>query len=161
VTVPSRENAFIVFAQRTDARIDIEGWNAYATRFFSTRIGLTTDKRYAVDEPALCTDEAEFVVAPEGEPPGVRSTFARPCEPHDRSLAEAVDGRAGNTGLALLARRCGMIWMVAREEEPDPLALRLAAILAGVLLGPVLDAAAGELFGVKTARSKLESIARR
>jgi hypothetical protein len=158
VTAPSRENAFIVFAQRSDARVDIDGWNAHAARFFATRIGLTADKRYSAAEPPPRTDEAEFVVAPEGEPPGVRSTLARPSEADDRALAETIDARAGITGLALLARRCGMIWMVAREGERDRLALRLAAILASILLGPVLDAAAGELFGVKTARAKLDAM---
>jgi hypothetical protein len=158
VTAPSRENAFIVFAQRSDARVDIDGWNAHAARFFATRIGLTTEKRYSAGGPAPRTDEAEFVVAPEGEPPGVRSTLARPCDADDRALAETIDARAGNTGLGLLAQRCGMVWMVAREEPRDRLALRLAAILASILLGPVLDAAAGELFGVKTARSKLDAM---
>ncbi|HZU83705.1 MAG TPA: hypothetical protein VE987_12345, partial [Polyangiaceae bacterium] len=58
--------------------------------------------------------------------------------------------------LARLARRCQTLWLIAREASPDPLALRLAAILASVLLGPIVDAAYEEIFGVKTARSKLE-----
>ena len=61
------------------------------------------------------------------------------------------------TGLALLARRCQAVWIVERADgEPDRLALLLSAILASVLLGPILDPARGELFGVKTARAKLE-----
>jgi hypothetical protein len=156
VTPPSREDAFVVFAQREDARVDIAGWNAHATRFFVTRIGLTADKDYPAGEPAPRVDEAAFVVAPADEPPGVRSAFARPCDAEDYALADATDARAGYTGLALLARRCGTVWLVAREEPRDLLALRLAAILASVLLGPILDTRAGELFGVKTARAKLE-----
>jgi hypothetical protein len=161
VTPPSREQALTVFAQRTDARIDIDIWNAQATRFFATRIGLASDKTYSAREGAPRTDEAVFVVAPNDEPPGLRSTFARPCEPDDYALAEAAD--LSGSGLALLARRCGMVWLVLLEKEHekdapvDRLALRLAAIMASILLGPILDVTAGELFGVKTARAKLEA----
>ena len=55
-----------------------------------------------------------------------------------------------------MARRCQTVWLVARTDDADPLALRLAAILASVVLGPILDARGPELFGVKTARAKLE-----
>jgi hypothetical protein len=149
---PRREDAFVVFAQRSDARIDVQVWSAHAERFFATRLGLTADKRYGGDEPS--TDQATFVVAPEGEPPGIRHVFARPGQADDFALAEAAD--TAGTGLALLARRCGMVWLVLREMRRDPLALRLAAILASVLLGPILDYSANELFGVKTARAKLD-----
>lgn len=155
---PDRKKAFVVFAQREDASVDIDAWNAHAMRFFATRIGLTTDPpRAAAGAASPLALEVTFVVAPQGEPPGMRSAFARPREPGDYALAEAADARAGDTGLALLARRCGMVWLVVRAGEPDPLALRLAAILASVLLGPILDESAGELFGVKTARAKLDS----
>ena len=155
MTPPLREDAFVVFAQRADARVDIGAWDAHAMRFFATRIGLSADKRYVAREAAPRTDEATFVVAPNGAPPGIRQAFARPCEAGDYALAEAADARAGGTGLALLARRCGMVWLVAREASPDPIALSLAAIMASVLLGPILDCTANELFGVKTARAKL------
>jgi hypothetical protein len=160
VTPPSPENALFVFAQRTDARIDIDTWNAHATRFFATRIGLTADKRYADGEAPSHTDTVSFVVAPDGEPPGVRTAIARPCEPGDYAIAEAIEAKGGYTGLSLLARRCAMAWMVVRDGREDRTALRLAAILASVLLGPILDASAEELFGVKTARAKLDFLAR-
>jgi hypothetical protein len=160
VTPPSRENALFVFAQRTDARIDIDTWNANATRFFATRIGLTADKRYVDGEPPPRTDTVSFVIAPNGEPPGVRTVTARPCEAGDYALAEAIEAKGGFTGLSRLARRCAMAWVIVRDGPEDMTALRLAAILASVLLGPILDASAEELFGVKTARAKLESLAR-
>ncbi len=158
VTPPTREHAYLVFAQQDDARIDIDAWNAHATRFFATRIGLTTERRYVTGERLPRRDEVELIVAPDGELPGRRSAFARPSEAEDLALAEAADARAGSTGLGLLARRCATVWLVARIAQPDGLALRLAAILASVLLGPILDGAAGELFGVKTARAKLEAL---
>ena len=156
VVLPTREEALLVFGQCTNARVDVEAWNAHAVRFFSTRIGLTIEKRYELGIPPPSSDDFEFVVAPEDETSGIRSVFARPCEANDVDLADAADARAGCTGLALVARRCGMVWLVERREPSDRLSFRLAAILASVLLGPILDGRAGELFGVKTARAKLE-----
>ena len=153
---PSRETAFLVFAQRTDARIDIQAWGEHAERFFSTRIGLAEERPYPPGAPAPRSATARFVVAPTGAPPGIRSVAARPRDAEDLSIAADVDALAGGTGLALLARRCATVWLVSREGDADALALRLAAILAGVLLGPILDTSAFELFGVKTARAKLE-----
>jgi hypothetical protein len=157
---PSREGPLLVFGQRVDARVDIDAWNAHAARFFETRIGLATAGApgtvAGVEAPA--TADTSFVVAPEGEAPGVRSARARPTAPADLALADAAEARAGGGGLALLARRCGIVWLVTREGPRDALALRLAAILASVLLGPILDADAGEIFGVKTARAKLEAL---
>lgn len=140
----------IVFAQRADLAIDIDAWNAQATRFFATRLG------FAEVPPSDGTRTARFVVAPDGETPGVRSALARPRDANDLALAEAADARAGVTGLALLARRCPAVWLVERTRSADRIALRLAAVLASLLLGPILDTSAGELFGVKTARRKLE-----
>ena len=145
----------MVFAQPGDASVDVDALNAHAMRFFATRIGLAQERPQSPDEHSLPTDGAVFVVAPDGEPAGMRSTLVRPCEPSDYLLAEAADARAGHTGLALLARRCATIWLVVREGSSDRLALRLATILASLLLGPIYDPVAGELFGVKTARAKL------
>jgi hypothetical protein len=161
VTPPNPENALVVFAQRTDARVDIDGWNAHAMRFFATRIGLTTDRRYATGEDPPRTDALSFVVAVDGEAPGVRSVFVRPCELGDYALAEAIETKGRYTGLSLLARRCKMVWLIVHEGPADRTALRLAAIIASVLLGPILDAAGEELFGVKTARAKFEALEQR
>ncbi|MDP9149785.1 MAG: hypothetical protein M3O36_07605 [Myxococcota bacterium] len=160
MTPPGRDQTYLVFAQRLDARVEIDAWNAHAVRFFATRIGLTAEKRYEAGAPFPRTDAAEFVVAPDGELAGRRTAFARPSDDEDRARAEALDARGGFTGLGLLARRCGTVWLVTRVGQPDALALRLAAILASVLLGPILDEMAGDLFGVKTARAKLEGLSR-
>jgi hypothetical protein len=151
-----RETALLVFAQRADARIDIDAWNAHAERFFHTRIGLTEDKVYPPGVALPRSDTAHFVVAPDGAPPGVRAVAGRPREADDLAVAAEIEARAGAAGLALLARRCDTVWLVSRDGNADALALRLAAILASVLLGPILDCSAPELFGVKTARAKLD-----
>jgi len=148
---------YAVFAQRPDARVDIPAWTAHAERFFSTRLGLAEDKRYPPGAPVPRVDRARFVVSPMAgsrDAPGIRSASARPRDDGDLALADRADG--GGSGLALLARRCPTVWLVVREGEDDRLALRLATILASVLLGPILDARRVELFGAKTARARLE-----
>ena len=145
----------MVFAQRSDWRIDVDAWNAHATRFFATRLGLESEMGNPPDDRASPGGTAVFLVSPVGEAAGRRWTFARPCTEEDYARADAAEARAGHTGLARLARRCPTIWLVVREAAPDQLSLRLAAILASILLGPILDGGSAELFGVKTARAKL------
>jgi len=143
----SRESAFVVFAQSTGTTVDVDAWNAQAARFFGARIGLAETST---------SPPTALVVAPDGESPGVRRVYSRPRHADDLALAEAAD--ATQTGLALLARRCTSVWLVERVEEPDRLALRLAIVMASVMLGPILDARAPELFGVKTGRAKLDGV---
>jgi hypothetical protein len=149
VMMPGRNEGYWVFAQPSDWRVDVDAWNAHAMRFFGTRIELDSEMRHGPDGRAV------FVVAPEGEASGQRSTYARRCEVDDYARADAADARMGHSGLSLLARRCQTIWVVVREGPSDRLSLRLSAILASILLGPILDASTEELFGVKTARAKL------
>jgi hypothetical protein len=154
---PNRDAAYLVFAQRADARIDVDAWNDYAVRFLAARVGLAQEPERRPESDAQ-TVFARVVVAPDGAPPAIRSLFARHRDDVDLALAEAADAGAGHTGLALLARRCDSVWLVERDGEPDRPALLCAAILAGVMLGPILDARGPEIFGVKTARAKLEAI---
>jgi hypothetical protein len=143
-----------VFAQSADA-IDIDACSAHAARFFATRIGLAD----VPDAPSpTSTLRVRFVIAPAGALPGIRSAYRRACDATDRLDAERADARMGSTGLALLARRCATVWVVEREGPDDALALRLAAILASLLLGPIFDREAQALFGVKTARERLEAL---
>jgi hypothetical protein len=146
VTSPPSCAPLRVFAQPAEPHVDIEGWCAHASRFFATRIGLAGEKD-------------AFVIAPDGHSPGIRSATARPSTDEDFAEADAAEARRGGGGLALLARRCRTVWVIPRETPSDALALRLAAILASLLLGPILDPATGEIFGVKSARAKLEASA--
>jgi hypothetical protein len=161
---PDPREAFVVFAQREDARFEPDAWARHAERFFRTKLGVTADKRYDVAGPPL-TDAAGVVLAP-AEPfrdaggPAMRLVFARPAEAADHDAAESADTKRGYTGLAALARRCKYVYLVREELEAgappdaDRPALLVAAILASVVLGPILTPTA-ELYGVKTAREKL------
>jgi hypothetical protein len=151
---PPRSGAYTVFAQRRDARVEIELWERYAAQFFETRLGLTVPKRYDFDAPTV--DAAHVVVLPPGGKEGIRLCYGRPRAADDLRAAEDADMRAGSPGLGLLARRCTTVWLIEPRVQADRLALLLAAILASVVLGPILSPDERELFGVRTARAKLE-----
>jgi hypothetical protein len=153
LAAPARHAAFAVFAQRTDAALDVAALQRHAARFFGVKIGLTVDKRYDAGAPAI--DAARVVIAG-SHAAGTRLCFGRPATEEDREATDAAD--TAGTGMAILARRCGAVWLVATSEEADGdrAALTIAAVLASVLLGPILPPRGDALYGVKTARLKLE-----
>ncbi|MBX3262788.1 MAG: hypothetical protein KF782_24125 [Labilithrix sp.] len=156
---PERSAGYTVFAQRSDAALDVAALKAHAARFFDTKLGLTVDKAYRDAPPT--TDAARIVLASDdGAASGTRLCFARPTAPADHAAAEAAERAQATHGMALLAHRCPTVWLVVRESDDDRVALTLAAILASALLGPILSPDGDELFGVRTARMKLEGRAR-
>jgi hypothetical protein len=156
VAFPSRESAFTVFSQRAGARLDVGEWGRHAERFFGARLGLTVDKRYAESAPerdvarvALATKER----AREPAMSGARVCWSRPRTDDDLDAARAAE--AAGAGLTDLAARCPQVWLIESEGDGDRLALLLAGIVAGVLLGPIVTPRGAELFGPKTARLRL------
>jgi len=137
-----RATAYLVFAQDTSTTLDVAAWDRQAARFFGKTL-------------LSATPDGSQVILESGEQRGGRRVFARPREVADLALAERAEARTGG-GMGLLARRCPVVWHVVREGEPDLVALELAAIVASVVLGPILDARVPELLGVKTARARLE-----
>ena len=155
LAAPERKAAFAVFAQRPDAALDIEAMKTHASRFFKARFGVTVDKHYGGYSPD--TDAARIVLAcDEGAANGTRLVYGRPVQPDDLVAAEEAERAQGTSGMSLLAQRCPTLWLVVRESEDDRVALTIAAIFASVLLGPILSPKGDELFGVRTARMKLE-----
>jgi hypothetical protein len=154
---PLRDDAFTIFAQRTDARLEASTWAQKASQFFATNLGLTVDKTYDADFPRI--DAARVVIAPRGsgEAGGTRLCYARPRTDDDLRAAREAEGRVGFAGLADLAGRCAYVWLVEAEEADDRVALRIAAIVASVVLGPILTPRGESLLGVKSARLRLES----
>jgi hypothetical protein len=153
LSAPDPSQAYVVFAQRPDARFELGQLRQNAERFFGTTLGLTVPKTYAGDWPD--TDAAMVVLGPSAVPGGVRFCWGHPRTEAEIDGAQAAEMRVGYTGMLDLARRCPTTWRIAIESSADRTALLLAAIFASVLLGPILSPE-GELFGVRTARSKLE-----
>jgi len=145
---------YTVFAQRSDARFEVNEWDQRARRFFDAKVGLATPKTYDASPPTR--DEGGVVLARHEEVGTIRHVVARPREARDLEDAEAADARVGSPGLGLLARRCGYVFLVETVSDDDRDALLLAAILASVMLGPILTPERDRIFGVKTARALLE-----
>ena len=161
LAAPDRSAAYSVFAQREDARLDLEPIRAQARRFFDVRLGLSVSKDYGATAPEA--DAARIMLASAGgRALGTRLCFGRPTDRSDLEAAERAEQIQRTHGMSLLARRCKVVWLVAASGESaatglDPVALTIAAVLASTLLGPILTPGGDELFGVKTARAKLEA----
>lgn len=149
-TLATLVGAYLVFSQRPDTSVDAEAWDAQARRFFGATLTVSTDGE-------------RLAVTRDGQAPAERPVRARSATDADRARAAEAEARMSGGGLGLLARRCPVVWEVAREADPDPDALRIAAVLASVLLGPIVDPhgrdGGPEIFGVKTAREKLATAA--
>lgn len=152
---PDRTSAYAVFAQRSDARLDVDAVRRQAQRFFGAKLGLTVDKVYGAD-PVL--EDAARVVLRGDDPSasGTRLAYGRLTTPADVAAAEDAEQKRKTYGMAALAQRCGAIWLVVPEVDDDRVALTIAAIFASAMLGPILAPGGGEVFGVRTARMKLE-----
>jgi hypothetical protein len=157
LVLPAREACFTVFSQRPDSRVDVAEWTRHSERFLGTRIALSEQHDREDDGAASM---ASVVLSPAREKPGTSTTSGtRVCWGRARSeddLEAARNAVAAGAGLVELAARCPHVWLVKTESgTEDLLALRLAAILAGVVLGPILSPGGAALFGPKTARERL------
>lgn len=158
LAAPDRQLSFAVFAQRADARLDLEPMKRQAEQFFSIKIGSSVEKRYEVSPD---TDAARIIVAGgDGTSSGTRLCFARPVDASDLAAAEEAERAMGTYGLALLAQRCKTLWCIVPESEDDRAALTIAAIFASTMLGPILSPGGQEIYGVRGARLKLDGRAR-
>ncbi len=153
-TPPRPEESFTVFAQAASAALPIGPLRQQAARFFDAKLGLTVDKKYD-DASGLPDVDVARVVIVAGDARGTRLVHGRAVTNADLARAHAADP-AGSGGLYLLAERCRSVWIVEANGEADRASLLVSAILASVVLGPILSMA-GDLFGVRTARLKLEA----
>ena len=137
----------LVFAQTTSLALDVEAWSAHAERFFATKLG-------RMNEPDV------LLVAENGSAPieirvqGAARSEEDLLEAERAELADPVR----SSGLSLLARRCGAVFHVARianDEAGAHAELLVAAILASVLLGPIVDRQTAAIYGVRGARTRL------
>jgi hypothetical protein len=156
---PDRSAGYAVFAQRPNVALDLPALKNQAQRFFSAKVGLTVDKSYpAAHLPDR--DVAHMIVSTDdGTANGTRLIYGRTADASDHAAAEAAERLQNTNGMALLAQRCATLWIVTIESPTeDRVALTIAAILASHFLGPILSPEGMELFGVRTARMKLEKL---
>jgi hypothetical protein len=152
---PDRAASYTCFAQRDDARLDLDAVRRNAEHFFDSKLGLSVDKRYGPG--VVPVDAARVIIASDDvSASGTRLCYARPTDAADLAAAEAAERVQGTHGMSLLAQRCATVWLVVREADEDRVALTIAAIFASTMLGPILAPDARRLFGVRTARLELE-----
>ena len=149
--LPSPAAGYLVFGQASPPPFDLDVLRAYATRFFSSQIGLSAEKTGTRPEHDL----AFVLVHREGEK-GTVPVEARAATDDDRALAVRAEG-AEPAGLGLLAARCPRVFVVHADSAHDRPALLVASILAGTSLGPIVSLDGKEIFGVKSARARLEA----
>lgn len=139
IEVPAR--TFRVFGQGSEPRLAVAAWRRNAERFFECTL-----------EAEEATDSAARIVVSGAR----RVVIARMREDSDLTDALADETARGNGLYDLAERRCNVVFLVEREGADEHASLVLAAVIASVALGPILGD--GELFGVRTARAKIEAL---
>jgi len=145
-----------VFSQEPDLVAALPKLLAHARRFFAVELEVLSAS--ALERPDL----AQAVVSLRLESaryPG-RGTFrieSRPTTDADRKAAEGAEARGKAGGMALLAARCRVLWVITAEGDASGSAeLQLSALLASVALGPVLPGDESTLYGVRGAMERAE-----
>jgi hypothetical protein len=157
------DDAWSLFAPDPDSRFDEARWRNQAEKFFRATLALATPKRYPGGGWPVA-DAGAIDVRPRtgGEPTRVL-VVAFPIDraPALRAAAEAGARAIGGAGMDSLVARARRVWQVAvaplaGDDARAPLVL--TAVLASVLLGPVVPPGGGTIFGVKGARERLEKL---
>jgi hypothetical protein len=157
--------AYSLFSAETTARIDIAQLAHKARTFFATALEIDPAKAYpdgrTPDSDALYVD-----IKPLGKTSVAPTrvyvvTFLLEREPAFRKVGDAAAAAIGGAGMDVLVARAKRIWQVAQDrQQGDDIhaPLRVAAILAAVLLAPIVPPAGQTIYGVKGARERLERL---
>lgn len=155
------EGAYSLFARERDSRIDAAAWAAHGRRFFNLEVKLAREKHYQAGTVPLA-DVAELDVARVGDATSRARvtvvTIPLSRAEHVRAAGMLAAAAIGGAGMDSLIARASRLWQAGAEVAPgeDPRApLAVAALLAAMLLGPVLPPDRSVVFGVKGARERL------
>jgi len=145
-----------VFSQQPDLVAALPQLLAHARRFFAAELNVlsaSVAERPNVSQ-AFVTLYLESARYPGN---GKFRVESRPTTDADRAAAEAAEVRGKAGGMALLAARCPVLWIITPEGDPSGSAeLQLSALLASVALGPVLPSDEDTLYGVRGAMERAE-----
>lgn len=156
----SIDEAWSLLSPEPEGRVDALRWAYQAEKFFQARLALVHPKTYPSGTLPLA-DALEVDIGRHEDTTLTRLLVV--TVPVDRAPAvvraaqlgvEAIGG-AGFDALLPRARRLWQV-RVPQAGEGDPAApIALAAVLASLLLAPVLPPGGGTIFGVKGARERL------
>lgn len=151
--------AWTLLSPEPDARIDAPRWAHQAETFFRLRLTVVQTKRYPAGTLPIA-DRVELDIAPRDATDATRVLVVTvPVERAREAMAAGMAGaRAiGGAGFDAILPRTKRVWQVraavAQGDARAPLAA--AAVLASVMLAPVVPPGGGGIFGVKGARERL------
>lgn len=158
----SPADAWTLLSPEPDARVDAERWAHQAQKFFRARLEIPEPKRYPSGTLPLA-DQVEVAI---GRGDGALTRVLVVTVPIDRAPEARAAGAAGvkaigGAGFDALLARARRVWQVRAqvEEGGDPCApLAVAAVLASLLLAPVVPPGGETIFGVKGARERLAAL---
>lgn len=149
-----------VFSQQPDLVAALPQLLAHARRFFAAELEVLSAS--PPQRPELATAHVGLRLE-SARYPG-RGTFqleSRATTDEDRAAAERAEVRGKAGGMAQLAARCPVVWVVTRDGEVTGSAeLQLSGLLASVALGPVLPPDESTLYGVRGAIERAEKAAK-
>lgn len=152
--------AWSLLAPEASPRVEAERWAHQAETFFRARIAVVQAKRYPSGALPM-SDALEVDVGRKGEQEATRVlVITTPIEraPDVREQAALGVQAIGGAGFDALLARAKRVWQVEARAGQDPNApLALAAVLALVLLAPIVPPDETTIFGVKGARQRLEA----
>ena len=148
--------AYLVFSQANGVTLDMLAWQRQATRFFQSRVGLALPKKSG--RSVADSDAYLLMVEAPNTPVARRLLWLRPRTSDDLDLAQRIESAKGSRGMSDLATRCSGVCLIESEGPDDRAALVLAGLAASILLGPIVPPTHDEIYGVRTAREKLEAL---
>jgi hypothetical protein len=154
--------AWTLLSPEADARIDAARWTHRAVTFFRAQLAVVQDKRYPNGTLPIA-DRVEIDLGEKGATTLTRVVVVTlPIDRAPEALAAGYAGaRAiGGAGFDAILPRTRRLWQV-REHVDAPgdarAPLAVAAVLASLLLSPIVPPEGGAIFGVKGARERLSA----
>ena len=148
--------AYAMLAPELTSMLAAERLRHQAQRFFRIDLDLLTKKRYPGGGfPRV--DRACFSITHDGDTREVEVITMPKERAPEIALAAVEAADAVRAGFEALVARTQRVWQVPAANADDPYPLALTLVLASVFLAPVMPPGGGTVFGVKTARLRLEA----
>lgn len=140
------EEAYWVLSPEPIARVDPQRWAHQARTFLDAEVSAHGD---------LVSDTIELTVEPASRVTVM--TFPIDVCPEVIAAANRAVDAIGGAGMDVLVARAQRVWQIPRSVEGDRRApLVVAALLASVLLGPIVDGEA--IYGIRGAKLRLQGM---
>jgi post-segregation antitoxin (ccd killing protein) len=148
--------AWLILSPEPDARVDAARWAHQAATFFKLELEVLTTKRYPSGAVPLA-DVLDVAIGRAPEPLATVRIVTVPIERVPEARRRGLDAAAaiGGAGMDALVLRARRLWQIEDVEDRPEAALAVAAVLASVLLGPIVPPSGDAIFGVKGAREWL------